>query len=269
MPDTLTLEEFMSSPEGLNSICTLVCGEQEAILIDTPFLISDAKRLIEMIRASGKTLTAILVTHSHPDHWFTLSTLREAFPEVKLLAQRLVADDIEHVRAKKHQQWKPVFGDEIGEELIGPDPTDADALELDGERLELVYVPDGDCEHSTVIWMPSLSTLVTGDICSYGTHVYFAEHDAPKRAAYLATVERMAEFGARTVIPGHKAPGLGNDADAVIGWTANYLRRFEAMLSDAPSEQELERRIAVEWGDIPVEFAVSLNIAAALRGEYF
>jgi glyoxylase-like metal-dependent hydrolase (beta-lactamase superfamily II) len=265
----LSTEVFLSSPEGLNSTCVLVSGSEDAVLVDVPLLISDGRRLVEMVQASGKHLTTIFVTHAHPDHWFTLPVLIEAFPGARVAAQPVVAAEIESIREKKYKQWKPVFGDEVADALVGPAPWEPDVVDLEGERLELIYVPQADCKHATTVWVPSVSTLVASDLGFNGTHVYVAEHDADARAQFLANVEKMAELGADTIVPGHKVAGLPDDAGAVISWTADYLRTFERMLADSPSEALLLARIAEEWGDIPLEFAVPLNVAAALRGEYF
>lgn len=51
---------------------TLVSGPKEAILFDAQFSTKDGEQLVQMIRASGKTLKAIVITSGDPDFYFGL-----------------------------------------------------------------------------------------------------------------------------------------------------------------------------------------------------
>ena len=77
-----------ASPGGFLVDSTLVAGDKEAILIDGQFTLADAHRLVAMILESKKTLTTVYVTHSHPDHYFGLDVIKQAFPKAKLVARR-------------------------------------------------------------------------------------------------------------------------------------------------------------------------------------
>ena len=47
---------------------TLICGERDAILVDTFLTTEQSQTLLDWIVASGKNLTAIYITHGHGDH---------------------------------------------------------------------------------------------------------------------------------------------------------------------------------------------------------
>ncbi len=269
MTSKLSTDVFLSSEEGLSSTCTLIKGEREAVLVDVPFLLSDGQRLVADVLDTGRQLTTIFVTHAHPDHWFSLPIFAAQFPEARIVANEEVAAQIEAIREKKFKQWKPVYGAEIAEALIGPGGLEDNVIDVEGHPLEILFVDQADCAPATTVWIRSLSTLVAADLAFNGTHLYVAEHDAAARAGFLANVEKMADLGATTIIPGHKVEGLIDDAATVIAWTSEYLRTFERLLTDEPDEDVLLARVAETWGHIPLEFAVPLNAAAALRGEFF
>ena len=65
---------------------TLVTGDKDAILIDAQFDRADAHRLVAQILESQKNLTTVYITHSHPDHYFGLEVIHQAFPKAKLVA---------------------------------------------------------------------------------------------------------------------------------------------------------------------------------------
>src|SRR4051812_35569857 len=66
----LKLRVVTGSPEGFLANSTLVTGEKDAVLIDAQFTIADGKRVADAVKESGKNLTLVYVTHSHPDHYF-------------------------------------------------------------------------------------------------------------------------------------------------------------------------------------------------------
>ncbi len=83
-PPPLKLQVITGSPEGFLVNSTLVTGQKDALLIDAQFTLADGKKVADAIKASGKTLTTVYVTHSHPDHYFGFPALKEAFPNARL-----------------------------------------------------------------------------------------------------------------------------------------------------------------------------------------
>ena len=59
----LTITTFLSSDAGLNSVCSLIQGTTDSVLVDVPFLLSDARNLVQTVKDSGTRLTTIFVTH--------------------------------------------------------------------------------------------------------------------------------------------------------------------------------------------------------------
>src|SRR5947209_12020681 len=66
---------------------TLISGERDAVLVDTPISVEQARALANWIGASGKNLTTIYATHGHGDHFFGTSTVLERFPDARFVAQ--------------------------------------------------------------------------------------------------------------------------------------------------------------------------------------
>ena len=66
---------------------TLISGERDAVLVDTPTTVEQARALANWVVASGKNLTTIYATHGHGDHFFGTSTVLERFPGVRFVAR--------------------------------------------------------------------------------------------------------------------------------------------------------------------------------------
>src|ERR1700751_5959398 len=66
---------------------TLISGEQDAVLVDTPITVEQARALANLVAARGKNLTTIYTTHGHGDHFFGASTVLERFPGARFVAR--------------------------------------------------------------------------------------------------------------------------------------------------------------------------------------
>lgn len=118
IPGTLHLNEFVGEADSWDVKSTLVYGTSGAILVDSQFRISRAKKLRDEIAATGRHLKAIIVTHPDYDHYIGTAVLRERFPETPTY---MTADALEEFKrtsgdalsAKKKSirtgmQWDPL-----------------------------------------------------------------------------------------------------------------------------------------------------------------
>lgn len=204
----------------------LVQGEQDAILIDAQFSAEQARLLADRIRASGKRLTTIYISHGDPDFYFGLDTLHAAFPDARILATPQTIAHIEATKDAKLQVWGPQLKDNAPRALIVPQPLQGDTLQLEGQTLQIVGL-DGPAPDRTVVWIPSLRTVAGGIPVMAGLHVWMADTQTPEsRAHWLAMLERIRALQPATVIPGHFAGAMPSGVDAV-DFTAGYIRAFD------------------------------------------
>ena len=211
----LTTEVFTASPQGFLVTSTLIAGEKDAVLVDGQLTLSDAHRLVGLILDSKKTLTTVYVTHAHPDHYFGLVVVKEAFPKAKIVALPATVAEIKKTWAAKVKQWGPMFGANLATKPVIPEPLAGSSLTLEGHALEVHGPIQGDEAASSYVWIPSIKTVVTGDIAYQGIFPWTAETNAASRAAWSKTLDEVAALGASTVIAGHKDPALKDDAGAL------------------------------------------------------
>ncbi|MEO6677582.1 MAG: MBL fold metallo-hydrolase, partial [Pseudomonas sp.] len=68
---TLTLDVYNPGDKAIFPVTSvLVSGAKEAILVDAQFGKSQAEQVVQKIRASGKQLTTIYISHGDPDYYF-------------------------------------------------------------------------------------------------------------------------------------------------------------------------------------------------------
>ena len=167
-----------SSEKGLSSVTSLIVGSKACVLIDPPFLIPDANAVVEWIKSTtSNTLTAVFVTHHHPDHYMSANPILDAFPGSKLYAAPYVCDGINREYDDKVKFWPKLFGREnIPVKPTKPTPYPFSFFELEGDTTSPVVLLgplQGDSVDHTLFWLPKEKTIICGDaIYARSTHVW-------------------------------------------------------------------------------------------------
>lgn len=205
---------------------TLVTGQHDAILIDAQFAASDAAQLVQRIRDSGKRLTTIYISHGDPDYYFGLATLQDAFPDARIVASAQTVAHITASQAGKLAYWGPQMGADAPSRIVIPQTLDGDTLTLDGQPLRIIGLHSPTPDRS-VVWIPSLRTVLGGIPIVAGEHVWMADtQSAQSHADWLTTLATIKALKPTRVIPGHYASGAKLDASA-IDFTGAYIRAFD------------------------------------------
>lgn len=263
----LRVQSFAGSERGFYVTSTLIQGEKEALLIDAQFLNSDAERLVDMVKASGKALKAVYITHAHPDHYFGLPVVRAAFPEVKVLAHPVVAEEMAARFQGKHDQWKPVFGADLADTRVGATPYEAATLELEGQTIELLGLVSGDIEHTTVVVIPSAHAVVAGDVSYGGIYPWLADTDPAGWSAWRDTLARVSALKPQVVVSGHRAPGHP-DSPADLQATADFITDFEAAVKASKTPEEVVKAMSAKYPSLKLPIVLQLAAKAAFGGPH-
>ena len=233
---------------------TLISGERDAVLVDTPITVEQARALANWVAARGKNLTTIYATHGHGDHFFGASTVLERFPGARFVARPEV---IEIMRRQASPEslatyWNPRFPDQISSQLAIAEELTGNVINLEGQ--DLVSVPLGftDTASTTCLHVPSIGLIVAGDAAYNGVHLHLSESpDQQKRQEWIAALDKMESLKPRAVIAGHKR--VGNvDSPKILGETRKYIRDFERLAMQTTNAQELYDqmlKLYPDWGN--------------------
>jgi glyoxylase-like metal-dependent hydrolase (beta-lactamase superfamily II) len=189
---------------------TLIFGERDAVLVDTPITVEQARALANWVVASGKNLTTIYATHGHGDHFFGTSTVLDRFPGARFVARPEV---IKVMRQQASPEslgifWNPRFPGQISGHLAIAEELAGNVINLEGH--DLVSVPLGftDTASTTCLHVPSIGLIVAGDAAYNGDHLHMSESpDQQKRQEWIAALDKMESLKPRAVIAGHKRVG--------------------------------------------------------------
>ncbi|MRX07476.1 MBL fold metallo-hydrolase [Pseudoduganella sp. FT25W] len=254
----LTLDVFNPGEAAIFPVASvIVSGDKDAVLIDAQFSRGEALKLAERIRASGKHLTTIYISHDDPDYYFGLDVIHAAFPDAKIVAQPQVIVGIERKKAAKVAYWGPILKDNAPQEIIVPQPLKGKTITLDGQKLDI---------DSAYVWIPSIKAVVGGVAVFNGLHVWTADAQTPaSRRQWLSTLDRIAALKPATVVPGHFTPGLPLTPDSV-SYTRDYLVKFEAETAKAANSAALIARMKELYPNAGLESALDISAKVA-KGE--
>jgi glyoxylase-like metal-dependent hydrolase (beta-lactamase superfamily II) len=243
----------------------IVSGARDAVLIDAQFSRGEALKLVERIRASGKRLTTVYVSHSDPDFYFGLDVIHAAFPDAKILATPQTIAGIEKKKDAKVAFWGPILKDNAPQGIIVPQQLKGDTIVLEGQALKIEGLKGATPERSYV-WIPSIKAVAGGVIVFNQLHVWTADtQTAESRQQWLATLKGIAALQPATVVPGHFAPGAALTPDS-IAFTRDYLVTFEDETAKAADSAALIARMKALYPGAGLNAALDTSAKVA-KGE--
>lgn len=243
----------------------LVSGEKEVVLVDAQFGKSQAEQVVQKIRASGKQLTTIYISHGDPDYYFGLETLTAAFPDAKVLASAPTVEHIKHTMDGKLKYWGPILKGDAPSKAIVPQVLKGDSLILEGKRLQIIGL-DGPQPDRSFVWIPSIKAVVGGVVVAENIHVWMADTQTPQsHKDWLATLEGIEKLQPNTVIPGHY---LGDSARSLapVKFTAEYIKAFDEETAKAKDSAALIAAMKQRYPDLGEDSSLELSAKVA-KGE--
>ena len=247
----------------------IVTGQTDAVLIDAQFQRNDAEALVQKIKATGKKLTTVYISHSDPDYYFGLDVIQAAFPDAKIVATPQTVAAIQASKDGKLAHWGPILKDNAPKALVVPQPLAGDSIELEGRKIQVVGL-DGPTPERSFAWIPSLKAVVGGIPVSANIHVWVADTQTPEsRRDWIKTLGRIEALHPKTVVPGHYLPNANGSAPyslASVKFTRDYLRAFEAEAAKAKDSTALVAAMKKRYPKLQDVSSLELG-AKVIKGE--
>jgi len=245
---------------GYDVNSTMISGERDMLVIDPQFGLAEAHRLAADILESKKNLTLIYVTHPHPDHFFGLAVLHQAFPSAKIVALPATANGIKTAWPARQKFWFPTYGGLIpGPDAVVPEELSSPVLTLEGEQFPITGGLQGDGPGNSFVYITSLKAVVAGD--TVFDRVYFGVPKDKAREDWMKTLDQISALQPAILIPGHEGPGARHDLSA-IAFMKKYINDWDANVAASKTPAEMRAKVLQQYPGLGMEFTLNDRIAA-------
>ncbi|PNP78973.1 hypothetical protein FNYG_07838 [Fusarium nygamai] len=118
---------------------------------------------------------------------------------------------------------------------------------LPGDDIVHLFGPvNGDSPEQTMFWIPSIKTLIVGDVAyGHGIHIWLADLDDPAMTeAWLRSLRLIESLGAERIIPRHALSDQGDfngskDTDHTRAYLLFFQKEIESRPMDAFTPEEI------------------------------
>ena len=242
-------------PTWSPSSATLVYGERDAVLVDALATYDQADALADWVGTKGRRLSRIYITHGDGDHWLGLARLAQRFPGATGLATAEVLARVElEAGPAMAGYWEGIFPGEVptGADKVLPQLLTTETIDLEGNELRVIRIGQADTAESTIVHIPSLGAVVTGDLAYNEVHMMTAETGDAERARWVANLDEVAALEPTFVVAGHKKVENNNDPK-IIGESQQYLRDFSRAVTEETTAANIVARMVeryADWGNL-------------------
>jgi glyoxylase-like metal-dependent hydrolase (beta-lactamase superfamily II) len=230
MPSEPIIHRYPEKREGAFVNAYLVETESGVVAIDSLLTVSESRAMRAGLERLGKPLRAVLLTHSHPDHYGGLTQL-VAGGDVPIVAPQGVIDVIARDDAAKEKILRPMFGDEWAATRTFPNTAirDGETLRCDNAEFTVIDLGPSESPHDSPWILGSDGGVVfLGDQIYDHKHCYLADGFYEQWLANIEALRKRFPSDATFHI-GHGGPVGPAEWD----WQREYIETFLGAITNA------------------------------------
>ena len=237
---------------------SLLQMDGHAVLVDALMTVAEGEALAVWVDRAGASLDQIYVTHAHADHFFGATSMLARRPGARLSTRpEIVEAAAVQTAAGYLRVWHGFFPGQITDHPLVPQAIAEELLLGDSAVARAVLVGQSDVEASSVVHVPELGVVLSGDVVYNGIHPWLAGSTPATRSAWLAALDVVERLAPRTIVAGHRDPAaVDDDAGRLIDQTRTYIQDFDAAAAQAENPADLVALMLARHGDLGNEYTL-------------
>lgn len=224
-----------SANQNFISNAGFVITSEGVVVVDALGSPELARRLLAQIRQrTSLPVKWVVLTHYHADHIYGLQVFHEAGAKILAheKAREYLNSDTAALRLKASRQDLWPWVDEKTR-LVAADRwmNRTETLRLGGTDFIIEPVGPAHTAEDLVVYVPQKKVLFVGDLVFRNRIPFVGQADSRQ---WIVGLERLLQFDAQVVIPGHGPPS--QDARADIALTRDYLVHLRQVMGQAAAD---------------------------------
>lgn len=235
----------MNPDPVFGSTATLIDKDGNGLLVDTQFSKKDAENIVKVAKDKGTDIKTIYVSYSDPDYYFGTDTIKQSFPNAKVVATASTIDRIKQTNESKLSVWADTLKDDAPDNIVIPEEI-SDKVVLDDQEFTIF----GQDPVKQTLYSKEDNLLLGGILVSTDSHLFMADTKTiESQEQWVADLTELASLNAKIVIPGHFGPG-NNFSSQNISFSQKYVEKFIDVEKDSQTSAEIIEKMKAAYPEL-------------------
>jgi len=249
--DGAKIHSYISPADGGLVTTQIIETAGKLVIVDVQFLRPYAKEVREYIDSLGKPVDRVIVTHSHPDHWFGL----EYFDDLSIYSLEETKAEISKLGDMIIDSKKPVLGDLVTDKKVVPNLVQkTGSEEIDGLTYIFEKVLDAEAGVQLLIKMPSLKIVIAQDLVYNQVHLFIGQNALDGWLKQVGKLKKLSNSYS-TILVGHGEP----TTFGVLEKMEEYLVEAQNALETTSTPEELKGALVTKFPNERFDMIIDIS----------
>lgn len=225
------IHTYISPEESLGTTTHIIETPNYLSIIDSQYMIPYSKEFREYANSLNKTIAGVVISHSHPDHYFGLTS---SFSDVLSYALPQTIEDIKTKGPTMIKESKKELGSLVPDHVTVPtNVLHLGDVVVDGLTFSYKKYDRAEADTQVVLELPELQTVIVQDAISNRYHPWLGQYTDN----WIQLLHRLKSDykNDKTILVGHGNPSSSRAYDRMI----KYLEDSKSIIAQSGGDKKI------------------------------